>query len=100
MHINIIPVTMTVTYSSTLTNYSNVVNQRSPNESAVKSNTIRIQKIASCCGRVGRGGRSHQGCGGRGSHGGYCRSTVMKNYDWGVTGLNGHTIRVHPAYRF
>ena len=76
------------------------LNQRFTNEYSVKSNNRRIQTKVSCGTRIVRGGWGHQGRSERGGRGGRGRGVVRRNYDWEITGLNGCTIRVHPAYRF
>ena len=95
---SVIPITLT--YSSALVNYSNIVNQILSNEYAVKSNNRRIKTTASRGGRVVRGSRGHQGPVGRGVRGGRGRGTASINNDWEVAGMNGRTIRVHPDNRF
>ena len=63
-----------MTYSSALANYRNTVNKISPNEYTVKSKNKIIQTTYYRGIRVVRGGRVHQGCGGRGGRGGQGRS--------------------------
>ena len=91
---------MIMTYSSALANYRNTVNQRFSNESTVKSNHRRIQTKYSLSDRGVRGVRGHQGCGRRNGRGGRGRVIVRIIFYWDVTGLNEHTIRLHPYYRF
>ena len=98
MQMSVIPITMT--YSSTLTNYRDTGNQRLPNESDAKINNRRIQTTASHGGRGVRGGHGHQGHSGRGGCGVHGRGTVREKDDREVTVLNVRTIRVYPAYRF
>ena len=66
----------------------------------MKRDNRRIQTTTSRFGKLGKGGCGNQGRGGRGGNGVSGRGTVRRNYDWRVTGLNGCTSRVQPAYRF
>ena len=101
MQMAMIPVT--VTYESALVNYRNVINQRFPQGSVAKKTNKRLQpSYTKGSGRGRQGRRGNYGCNSNrgGSGGGRGRGNSRRNDNWEVIGIDGRTIRVHPAYQF
>ena len=98
IQMNMQPMVMTYTYS--LSNYHNTVNQRHPNANNPDKNRRRIQTLAGRGGK-GRGGVIGSGRVGREGRGrGYGNFNARCNDEWQFTVINGKMIKVHPSYRF
>ena len=98
MQMNIQPVVMT--YTSTLSNDRNTVNQRHPNTNNPNNTRRGIHTLADFGGK-GRGRGRGSGRGGRGGRGrGYRNPNALCNDEWKVTGIDGRMIKVHPLYSF
>ena len=79
MQMNMQP--MVMTYTSTLSNYLNTVNQRHPNANNPNKTRNRIQTLADCGGK-GRGGERGSGSGGQGGRGRrYGKPNACRNYE-------------------
>ena len=103
MQMNMQP--MVMTYSSALANYRNTVSQRHPTSTNTNpGHTCQCIESAGRCGGKGKGGRSQVGQdirnGKSGRRGRNNPKGGRHNNEWQVTGLDGKTIRIHPAYRF
>ena len=98
------PVTMT--YQQALMSFRNEVNRKFPPE--MSTNNVRARRVN----EVTRGGRSGRGSGRFGQRGGRGRSQYGRGGKTGrgpgrghpdarfITGIDGKTIEVHPAYNF
>ena len=94
---------MNMTYEQALSAFRDEVNRKHPPELSQNTRPRRIQQTQFGCGagRSGRGftrgGRGRGRGFGRGGRGGRGRGHPEARF---VTGMDGKTIEVHPAYKF